>query len=62
MKALEILNHIKTSNINRLINITHIDEAIKELEELNSRSCIKCNTYYMKCKNLMLIGRSQNHH
>lgn len=27
-----------------------IKEAIKELEELNNRSCIKCNTYYMKCK------------
>lgn len=30
--------------------IEELDLAINELEELNNRSCIKCNTYYMKCK------------
>lgn len=49
MKAIKILELTKQLN-DDVDFIETIDEAIKELEELNNRSCIKCNTYYMKCK------------
>lgn len=41
-------NGVSTDHLK--INLSKINEAIKEFEELNNRSCIKCNTYYMKCK------------
>lgn len=63
LKALEILrsrlNELETAS--KIVTIDNNQErfklpilntirAIEELEEINNRSCIKCNTYYLKCK------------
>ena len=47
MKALEVLNTISTELCNEYAN-NAIDLAIKELEELESRSCENCKYWFYK--------------
>lgn len=51
MKALEILKHYVHSIVPIEYSPTFVNEAIKELEELENRSCSNCKHY-----DLMFVG------
>jgi len=50
MKALNILNYIKEKNDISFISKTNIDEAIAELEKVESKSCRNCTLDFSFCE------------